>query len=99
MVSAKKLQIEYHILYKIRTYADEKTALGKIEKFQLFKHRAYEAIRQRVIHLTLRYNEQLVIEALEQRDKILADARISDQIKNVLEDFVPSNEFKFFCRR
>ncbi len=41
----------------------------------------------------------LIIEALEQGDKILAETRLSDHLKSVLEDFVHSDEFKFFCRR
>jgi DNA-binding GntR family transcriptional regulator len=41
----------------------------------------------------------LIVEALEQRDKMLAETRISDHLKSILEDFVRSNEFKFFCRR
>ena len=40
----------------------------------------------------------LIVEALEQRDKRLAEARVSTHLESVLEDFVHSYEFKFFCR-
>lgn len=41
----------------------------------------------------------LIVESLEQRDKMLAEARVSTHLESVLEDFVHSHEFKFFCRR
>ncbi len=41
----------------------------------------------------------LMLEALEKRDRILAESRVSDHLRSVVEDFVQSNEFKFFCRR
>ncbi len=41
----------------------------------------------------------LIVEALEQRNKMLAEERISTHLQSVLDDFVHSAEFRFFCRR
>lgn len=74
----------------IKTYASLKDHLYR-----------YWNISNLILGRVAKSHEQhsLIVEALEKRNKMLAEERISSHLESVLDDFVNSSEFKFFCRR